>query len=158
VGKALQKLRTKVPTDLAHLPHRVLLGVLYGAYCPPELCAIRPVSKADLPEQAPGASKEVAAVAPGGKVLGGARLQLPTPLPEKPYPSLRYYEHGDRPLFAGRDGDIARCAQILGAADTRMLVLHGESGCGKSSFLRAGLLPHLEEECVGFRALQEEDA
>lgn len=35
-----------------------------------------------------------------------------------------------------------------------MLILQGESGIGKSSFLRAGVIPYLEEECVGYRFLR----
>src|SRR5205085_346314 len=74
------------------------------------------------------------------------------------YRSLHYFERGDRALFAGRDGDVLRFARILGDAGTRLMVLHGESGCGKSSFLRAGLLPYLEEECVGYRVLPDRQA
>jgi NTE family protein len=32
---------------------------------------------------------------------------------------------------------------------TRLLLLHGATGCGKSSFLRAGVIPHLETRSVG---------
>ena len=33
-------------------------------------------------------------------------------------------------------------------------MLHGESGVGKSSFLRAGVIPFLEEECLGYRFMR----
>ncbi len=59
------------------------------------------------------------------------------------------------PLFEGRDDDIVRCARILGRPESRLMVLHGESGVGKSSFLRAGLIPYLEEDCVGYRFVRD---
>ena len=68
---------------------------------------------------------------------------------------LAYYDYTDRLLFTGRDADVVRFAATLDRPDTRILVLHGESGIGKSSFLRAGVIPYLEEECVGYRFLRD---
>ena len=80
--------------------------------------------------------------------------QRPVDLPAEPYRSLGYYDVADRALFTGRDTDIVRFAATLDQSDTRILILQGESGIGKSSFLRAGVLPYLEEQCIGYRLLR----
>ena len=54
-------------------------------------------------------------------------------------------------MFAGRDDDVERFSRVLGRPDTRVLVLHGESGVGKSSFLNAAVIPYLDEVAVGFQ-------
>ena len=79
------------------------------------------------------------------------------PLPEEPYRSLAFYDEKDRALFTGREADVVRFAATLDRPDTRILILHGESGTGKSSFLRAGVIPYLEEECVGYRLVRRPD-
>jgi hypothetical protein len=61
-----------------------------------------------------------------------------------PYKGLDYFHSEDAPLFCEREAEAAECATILGHFETRILLLHGRSGIGKSSFLRAGLVPALE--------------
>jgi DNA-binding SARP family transcriptional activator/WD40 repeat protein len=56
-----------------------------------------------------------------------------------PYKGLAFLDVGDS-LF-GRDDDIEACLQRL--RDSPLLVVAGASGCGKSSLLRAGLVPAL---------------
>ena len=70
--------------------------------------------------------------------------------PPSPYKGFSYYTRNDVPLFAGRDEDILRCAHFLTNHSTRFMILYGSTGCGKSSFLRAGLLPFLESGESGF--------
>src|SRR5262249_6373773 len=83
-------------------------------------------------------------------------VQKSTPLPPPPpYIWLASYDAEHRALFAGRDEDVLRFAELLGASETRILVLHGETGVGKSSFLRAGVIPYLEQDCIGFRFLRD---
>ncbi|MGY4255288.1 hypothetical protein ACVI1L_002356 [Bradyrhizobium sp. USDA 4516] len=63
--------------------------------------------------------------------------------PAEPYKGLNFFQRTDAPLFGERDSDVSNCAAILGSATNKVLLLHGRSGTGKSSFLRAGLLPEL---------------
>lgn len=70
--------------------------------------------------------------------------------PELPYRGLNYYRPADRPLLAGRDRDVAICSTKLAHSETRVLLLHGMTGSGKSSFLRAGLIPTMQQEGAGY--------
>ena len=56
-----------------------------------------------------------------------------------PYPGLRAFELDDARLFFGREAQVERVLAEL--SEARLAALVGASGCGKSSFLRAGLLP-----------------
>jgi len=58
-----------------------------------------------------------------------------------PYPGLRPYDQQDADLFFGREDQIHELLGLL--RHTRFLAIVGESGCGKSSLIRAGLLPPL---------------
>lgn len=58
-----------------------------------------------------------------------------------PFVGLRPFDTDDEALFHGRDGEAAALAQVW--RDRRLTVLHGPSGVGKSSLLRAGVLPRL---------------
>jgi len=77
--------------------------------------------------------------------------------PQDPYKGLTYYGVGDVPLFAGRDDDITVVSSTIGLSNVRILLLHGMTGCGKSSFLRAGLIPTLETEIAGYKFLRDEN-
>jgi DNA-binding winged helix-turn-helix (wHTH) protein len=60
----------------------------------------------------------------------------------RPYKFLDYFTEQDSSLFFGREHEVETiCSQILAH---RSFVLHGRSGVGKSSILRAGLLPKLK--------------
>jgi WD40 repeat protein len=58
-----------------------------------------------------------------------------------PYRGLQTFDEEHADLFFGRDGDIQRMLEKLKA--TRFLAVVGPSGSGKSSLVRAGLLPLL---------------
>jgi WD40 repeat protein/tetratricopeptide (TPR) repeat protein len=64
-----------------------------------------------------------------------------------PYPGLRSFQREEADIFFGRDEQIDELLERLGAS--RLLAVTGESGCGKSSLVRAGLIPALE---AGFLA------
>jgi hypothetical protein len=133
IGELLHRLRCR------GLP----LGLLYALYCPPHIKVGSPKAAAlDVREQRP---------VPGGTLLGQPE---PAQLPESPYRPLVPYDRGYRALFAGRGDEVQAFAELLDAAETRLVVLHGACGVGKSSFLRAGAIPYLEEECCGYGFLR----
>ncbi|MGW3124173.1 nSTAND1 domain-containing NTPase [Streptomyces sp. NPDC001107] len=61
-----------------------------------------------------------------------------------PYRGLARFEPDDRHLFFGRDRMIDEVGHLV--CDHRFAVLFGASGSGKSSLLRAGLIPRLQQE------------
>ncbi len=61
---------------------------------------------------------------------------------EPPYRGLGRFEPGDRELFFGRDDEVAGLAARV--ATHRLVAVVGASGSGKSSMLRAGLIPALQ--------------
>ena len=71
-----------------------------------------------------------------------------------PYPGLLSFEEADAPIYFGRDEDIHHLIERLTARRTlggpRLLVLLGASGAGKSSLLRAGVLPRLRRSGRGW--------
>lgn len=78
-----------------------------------------------------------------------ARLRAPGPIPvapdaepEQPFPALATLTAADRDRLHGREHDLAVVRHML--AEHRLVVLVGRAGAGKSSFLSAGLAPHLE--------------
>jgi len=148
------------------------LGLIYGAHCPPEIRVRMGNGAADASAPLPILeSRPVTGVSLGAATLPADGLgtraadrswatpmhAAAPPLPDEPYRSLAFYDEKDRALFTGRDADVVRFAAMLDRPDTRILILHGESGTGKSSFLRAGVIPYLEEECVGYRFFRRPD-
>lgn len=52
---------------------------------------------------------------------------------------------------SGRQKDINRLLERLTRADCKLTIVHGPSGVGKSSILKAGLVPTLHEKAIGDR-------
>ncbi len=73
------------------------------------------------------------------------------PSPDKPtaIKGLRAFRRSDQLVFARlqRESALAGCLAAIIDSEFRFGILSGESGCGKSSFLQAGLLPSLEQVC-----------
>jgi formylglycine-generating enzyme required for sulfatase activity len=67
-----------------------------------------------------------------------------------PYRGLRPLEAEDAGIFFGRGGPIVEAVDqvrgLLAIPPPRLLVILGASGAGKSSFMRAGLLPRLTRD------------
>ncbi|MGW5258219.1 nSTAND1 domain-containing NTPase [Streptomyces sp. NPDC004012] len=63
---------------------------------------------------------------------------------DSPYRGLARFEPGDRGLFFGRDQLVAQLTARVRTG--RMVAVVGASGSGKSSLLRAGLIPALQAE------------
>jgi WD40 repeat protein len=67
-----------------------------------------------------------------------------------PYPGLLAFDEADAAIYFGRDDDIRRLIERLNArraqGGAKMIAVLGASGAGKSSLLRAGVLPRLKRD------------
>ncbi len=76
----------------------------------------------------------------------GPQGRLP-PAPQ-PYPGLRAFDEGDADVYFGRHDEIANVMKVLERRRLRnargFILVLGASGCGKSSLVRAGVLPRLK--------------
>src|SRR5256885_12875458 len=68
-------------------------------------------------------------------------IQLEQAIPTNPFPGLRPFDFEESHLFFGRDGQSEQLISKLGA--THFLAVVGTSGSGKSSLVRAGMMPAL---------------
>ena len=68
--------------------------------------------------------------------------EVATELPPEPYPGLRPFEPAEWAIFFGREPMTDEVIARLAAQ--HLVVVHGASGCGKSSLVRAGVLPWLQ--------------
>lgn len=65
-------------------------------------------------------------------------------MPPRPYPGLRPFDEAEWPIFFGRERMVD--AVVAGLMRAQCIVVHGDSGAGKSSLIRAGVLPRLRHE------------
>jgi WD40 repeat protein/serine/threonine protein kinase/DNA-binding winged helix-turn-helix (wHTH) protein len=73
-------------------------------------------------------------------------VAVPTGPARNPYKGLRPFLESDAPDFKGRENLVRRLVDRLGGA--RLLALVGPSGSGKSSVVRAGLVPAVRAGAV----------
>ena len=64
--------------------------------------------------------------------------------PERPYKFLDYFEAADQPIFFGRDEEAGILQNQIMAH--KLTILFGQSGVGKTSLIKAGIIPRLEEK------------
>lgn len=85
-----------------------------------------------------GTAPTIAATAPAAlrSEVGG--------LPPQPYPGLRPFKTSEWRIFCGREAVTREVLYKLG--DHNVVLVHGGSGCGKSSLILAGVLPSLERD------------
>jgi excinuclease UvrABC ATPase subunit len=67
-----------------------------------------------------------------------------------PYPGLLAFQEQDAAIFFGRDdeirGGLDRLNSLRSLGGARLVLFLGASGSGKSSLVRAGLLPRLRRD------------
>src|SRR5262249_7745598 len=141
LGQALHELRQAEPQA----------GLLAGGLAPGNLTVEQP---ADANAEAIKAPETMPAPAPA-PAEPPAPDAKGAPPPEQPYQPFRPYDTDAAPLFVGREDDLQLLALALDRPQTRLLLLHGPPAVGKSSLVRAGLLPFLDEECTGYRVLAD---
>ena len=81
-----------------------------------------------------------------GRALNAA-LPVAVTRPLRPYPGLRPFEQEEWTIFFGRETMIDEVIDRL--AQSRLVLIHGVSGSGKSSLVRAGVLPKLASSTSG---------
>ncbi|GGV87931.1 hypothetical protein GCM10010294_70260 [Streptomyces griseoloalbus] len=89
----------------------------------------------------------------GGRSLTGTAYLIParrlvsgeirTAGDREPFKGLLRFEEEDAPLFHGREDDAAALGEAV--RERPLVLVTGQSGTGKSSVVRAGLLPRLRE-------------
>ena len=96
-----------------------------------------------MTETAAGASSAVALAAAGRTSAATTPGAPPHDLPDSPYKGLSHYSEQDAPFFFGRKRETQ--VVIANFMASRLTLIYGESGVGKSSLLRAGVSRQLRE-------------
>ncbi|NEP59465.1 MAG: hypothetical protein F6K31_21040 [Symploca sp. SIO2G7] len=84
--------------------------------------------------------------------IGANRLQPQRPITNQPMLAEEQQEIIAREIAAsGRQQDVNRLIERLSRAKDKLIVIHGQSGVGKSSIVSAGLVPALNNRALGDR-------
>src|SRR5712675_2241853 len=79
-----------------------------------------------------------------------ARGSFPWDKDRPPFPGLLAFDEADAAIYFGRDDDVRRLIERLNArraqGGAKLVAVLGASGSGKSSLLRAGVLPRLKRD------------
>ena len=62
-----------------------------------------------------------------------------------PLRGLGFFSESERDVLFGRDAEREELTRLVTSDSFRAGLLYGESGVGKTSLLRAGLIPHLRD-------------
>jgi WD40 repeat protein/serine/threonine protein kinase len=113
----------------------------------------REFSVGDATEATPSASSGVARSALrriSRAVSVASRRKVPplaqSSLTDVAFRGLLPFQESDRERFYGREAETLALLRTVSQQDFRFGVIFGESGCGKTSLLKAGLVPKLWEE------------
>ncbi|WP_420643307.1 GAF domain-containing protein [Candidatus Leptofilum sp.] len=91
---------------------------------------------------------QAVAIGPGATVIYGVPIQdiehLPPEAGAPPYRDLHYYDEEDADWFFGREKVVATLVNRL--HETDFLAVVGDSGSGKSSVVRAGVVPAMKRD------------
>lgn len=132
--------------DLRPTRSRTLLGLWkerFGEREPTSLPGfLRRRQCIDLTTTSPQAAEE--------RLLAGLAEQLGTDfgVPARPYPGLEPFTANDAAVFCGRDAEVRSVLDLMERARRntaqRFVLILGASGSGKSSLVRAGVVPLIE--------------
>ncbi|MGE0791966.1 MAG: hypothetical protein AB7S26_40200 [Sandaracinaceae bacterium] len=145
--RALLTQQQDLGTILAGLRTSDLRGLVYGLYASHDLIVenLDQAARVSLTDvlSVPGTADARADVQmlTNGAIGSDEVRRAPPP---RPYPELDPYDAEYQDLFVGRDREVDLFLETLNEPSTRLILLHGQSGAGKSSFLRAGVIPALD--------------
>src|SRR6202050_2114551 len=84
------------------------------------------------------------------RIALNAQGEFPWDVTRSPFPGLLAFDEADAAVYFGRDDDIRRLIERLNArraqGGARLVALLGASGAGKSSRVRAGVVPRLKRD------------